>query len=98
MDVATHTGTPIMRPMFYDFYMDEVCYGLEDQYMFGEDILVAPIMKQHQTSRKVYLPEGTWVDVNTKAVIQGKMWVDCKASIDTFIAYTREGSEVTKLF
>mgnify|MGYP000821518195 FL=1 len=49
MDLASETGAPIMRPMFFDYYEDEVCYTLEDQYMFGEDILFAPISAQGQT-------------------------------------------------
>lgn len=55
MDIASATGTPLMRPMFYDFYDDETCYKLEDQYMFGEDILFAPIMDRVQcTNQSVY--------------------------------------------
>ena len=58
MDIASKEGKPIMRPMFFDYYKDPVCYELEDQYMFGEDILFAPITEQGCISRKVYLPEG----------------------------------------
>lgn len=98
MDLASETGAPIMRPMFFDYYEDEVCYTLEDQYMFGEDILFAPISAQGQTGREVYLPEGSWIDVNTKEVYEGKKWVTCTAQLHQFIAFVREGSNVINVF
>lgn len=98
MDIASETGAPIMRPMFFDNYEDEICYTLEDQYMFGEDILFAPITEQGCTERKVYLPAGKWVDVNSKEVFEGNQWLERKAEIDTFIAFVREGSEVLSAF
>ena len=81
MDIASTEGKPIMRPMFFDHYNDPVCYELEDQYMFGEDILFAPIVNQGQTERKVYLPAGKWIDVNTKEIIEGGKWIDACAPI-----------------
>ena len=72
MDIASAEGKPIMRPMFFEYYNDPVCYELEDQYMFGEDILFAPITEQGCTSRRVYLPEGEWQDVNTKEIISDR--------------------------
>ena len=98
MDLASETGAPIMRPMFFDYYEDEVCYTLEDQYMFGEDILFAPISAQGQTGREVSLPEGSWIDVNTKEVYEGKKWVTCTAQLHQFIAFVREGSNVINVF
>lgn len=87
-----------MRPMFYDYYEDEVCYTLEDQYMFGEDILFAPITGEGQTSRKVYLPEGEWVDTRTKEVIEGKQWIEREAKLNEFIAYVKNGSDIIDVF
>ena len=98
MQVASEEGKPIMRPMFFDHYDDKVCYELEDQYMFGEDILFAPITEQGCTDRPVYLPEGRWQDVNSKKVYTGKQWIDCEAPLEKFIAFVREGSSVTEVF
>ncbi len=98
MDIASETGAPVMRPMFFDYYDDEVCYTLEDQYMFGEDILFAPIVNEGQTEREVYLPEDRWIDVNKKEVTEGKRWVTKTAQIDEFIAFVKEGSKVINLF
>lgn len=98
MEIASKEGKPIMRPMFFDYDTDEVCYTLEDQYMFGEDILFAPITEQGQVSRQVYLPEGRWQNVNNKQIVEGRQWLTCEAPIDTFIAFVKDGSEVAAVF
>ncbi len=98
MDIASAEGKPIMRPMFFDYYKDEVCYGLEDQYMFGGEILFAPITEQGCTGRKVYLPEGRWIDVNSKETFDGGQWVEREAPIEKFIAFVKEGSGVIAAF
>lgn len=98
MDIAEQSGKPIMRPMFFDFHADEVCYTLEDQYMYGEDILFAPIVNQGQTDREVYLPEGRWVHVYDRTVYEGKQYLQCHAELDQFIAFVKEGSEALQIF
>lgn len=98
MDIASEEGKPIMRPMFFDYHTDPVCYELEDQYMFGEDILFAPITVQGQRDRRVYLPEGSWQEVNTGKVYAGQTWVDCHAEVKEFIAFVKEGSQVGSVF
>ena len=98
MDENSRTGAPIMRPMFYDYYTDETCYTLEDQYFFGPDILFAPIMERGITSRRVYLPEGRWINVNTHDVVEGKCWIEAEADLAHFIAFVKEGSLVLSAF
>jgi alpha-D-xyloside xylohydrolase len=98
MDIASKTGAPVMRPMFFDYPQDEICYSLGDQYMFGEDILFAPIVNQGQTDRKVYLPSGSWIDVNDKKEYTGSCYVDVHAELDQFIAFVKKGSECLDLF
>lgn len=92
MDIASDTGAPIMRPMFFDYHEDEICYTLEDQYMFGEEILFAPITVQGQTERTVYLPKGEWVNINDRTVFDGNQTVTAKAELHEFIAYVKKGS------
>lgn len=98
MEIASREGKPLMRPMFFDHHDDPVCYELEDQYMFGEDILFAPITEQGCRSRRVYLPAGNWQDVNSGERYEGKQWLDCEAPLERFIAFTHVGSEVTAAF
>ncbi len=98
MKIAAETGAPMMRPMFFDYYDDEQCYTVSNQYMFGPDILFAPIYKQGQTERRVYLPKGRWVRTTDKSVCEGGRFIDCRAEIDEFIAFVREGAEIINAF
>ena len=98
MDIASRTGIPVMRPMFFDYPQEEICYSLGDQYMFGEDILFAPIVNQGQTDRKVYLPEGNWIDVNDRKEYAGSGFVEMHAELDRFIAFVKKGSEYLGCF
>ncbi len=95
---SSETGEPIMRAMFYDFPEDEICYTINDQYMYGRDILFAPIYAQGVVDRKVYLPAGNWIRTSDKKVYEGGKWYDCHAEIDEFIAFVREGAEVINIF
>ncbi len=95
MEIASSEGLPIMRPLFVEFYQDETCYTIEDEYQFGCDILFAPIYEYQVTKRQVYLPQGKWVDVNTKEVYEGKQWITCEAQIDQFIAFVKEEAKDT---
>jgi alpha-D-xyloside xylohydrolase len=72
MAAAAAHGTPVMRPLFFDLPADPRCYEIEDEYMFGPDVLVAPVLQQGQTSRRVYLPAGAqWTDAWTGEVVRG---------------------------
>ena len=95
---SSKTGEPIMRPMFFDFPDDEKCWHLDDQYMFGADILFAPIMASGVTERDVYLPEGRWVRTLDRDIIDGGRTVRCTAQLNEFIAFVREGAEVLEVF
>lgn len=98
MDIASETGTPLMRPMFFDYPDDEACYSLDDQYMFGSDILFAPILDEGQTQRRVYLPEGEWIRTSDKTKYDGGRYLDCSADIDEFIAFVKADTDVIGIF
>ena len=66
--------------------------------MFGSDILFAPIVNQGQTDRRVYLPAGTWVNVNDKQEYEGGKFVDAHAELHQFIAYVKKGAEAFRSF
>lgn len=92
---ASENGSPIMRPMFFDFYDDEQCYTANDQYMFGGDILFAPIYRQGETERKVYLPEGRWIRTTDGKEYDGKRTLICSAELDEFIAFVKKDAKET---
>lgn len=98
MEEAKDNGSPIMRPMFYDYSDDEKCYKLDDQYMFGRDILFAPIVEEGCEEREVYLPEDKWVCTTNGQTYAGGQTVSIHAKIDEFIAFVKEGSRVLEAF
>ena len=98
MELASKKGYPVMRPMFFDFPEDGECYRTGDQYMFGPDILFAPIYRQGQTSRSVYLPEGEWILTKDRKEYKGGSYVDVNAGISEFIAFVRKGAKVLEAF
>ncbi len=98
MDIASKSGASVMRPMFFEYPEDESCYTLGDQYMFGEDILFAPIVNQGQTERKVYLPKGIWIDINEKKEHEGGTFVTMEADLEHFIAFVKKDSDILSVF
>jgi len=97
MDTASEKGYPVMRPMFFEYPDDEICYTLDSQYMFGDDIIFAPIVRQGQTSKTVYIPDGEWILTNDKKIYT-KGTYEINAEIDQFIAFVKKGSDVIKCF
>ena len=96
-DEASEKGYPIVRPMFFEYPDDEVCYILDSQYMFGDDILFAPIVKQGQTVKTVYIPDGEWILTKDKTVYT-KGTYEIHAEIDEFVAFVKKGSDVIACF
>lgn len=95
MDKASSCGMPVMRPLFFDFYSDSKAWETEDEYMFGPDILVAPVMEENVTERTVYLPEGAqWTDADTKKVYKGGQTVTVPAPIDIIPVFVRDGRKL----
>ncbi|MCI9064918.1 MAG: family 31 glucosidase [Lachnospiraceae bacterium] len=78
-----HTnGSPLLRAMFYEFPDDERCWELQDQYMFGEKYLVAPILRLNEWKRDVYLPAGKWKLTSTEEIFEGGRTISVDAPID----------------
>ena len=83
-----------MRPLFFDFSEDKRAWEIEDSYMFGPDILVAPVMEEGMRKRRVYLPEGCkWTNAYTREVCEGGQEVTALAPIDIIPIFVREGRE-----
>ena len=94
MEKASKTGEPVMRPLFFDFPEDKKSWEVEDAYMFGSDILVAPVMEAGVESRTVYLPAGSkWVESATGIIYEGGQSVEAKAPIDIIPVFEREGQK-----
>jgi alpha-D-xyloside xylohydrolase len=81
-----------MHPLFYDFPDDGTSYTIEDQYMFGPDILVAPVLEAGAGSRMIYFPEGSmWKDALTGETYEGAQTIDYAVSIKNIPLFTRNG-------
>lgn len=92
MREAHEKGTPVMRPMFYDFPEDAVCWETETQYMFGPDILVKPVTDAGAVQVRLYLPKGSvWTSAWTGETFEGGQWIDVDAPLSRIPAFTRNG-------
>ena len=89
MKEAHEKGTPVMRPLFYDFPDDPKTWEIEDQYMFGSDILVAPILYADERERTLYLPKGSWKHLFTGEVYEGGTTVTVAAPLDQLPVFER---------
>ena len=89
---ATQDGTPIMRPLFWDFPDDPHGYAVDDQFLLGPSLLVAPVIKPGATARAVYLPAGDWYDFWTARVYKGGEFIPANVSFDTMPLFVRAGS------
>lgn len=86
---ASENGSPIIRTMFYEFPDDAVCWELQDQYMFGPDYLVAPILASGVRRRKVYLPAGNWKDTRDGREYTGGKWIETEAPLDAMPVFKK---------
>lgn len=90
MAAAHEHGEPVMRTLFYEFPDDPACWEVEDQYCYGPDYLVAPILEAGQRLRRVYLPRGAaWTNLDTGETFSGGQWIDAPAPLDTMPVFTR---------
>jgi alpha-D-xyloside xylohydrolase len=95
MRLAQAKGIPPMRPLFFDFPQDKRCAEVDDQFMFGPDLLVAPVLHEGAREREVYLPAGTnWTDARTDQVVQGGQTITAAAPLEEIPLYVREGASL----
>ena len=93
MEEAREKGTPVMRTLFYMYPGDEKCWEIEDEYFFGPDMLVAPVLYAGAVSRRVYLPEGErWIEYASGKEYEGGKEYQADAPLDTIPVYLRKGS------
>ncbi|MDE6951000.1 MAG: glycoside hydrolase family 31 protein, partial [Lachnospiraceae bacterium] len=94
MEEAHEKGTPVMRTLFYMFPEDPICWTVEDEYCYGPDILVAPVLWAEERSRRVYLPEGAaWVEYATGKEYEGGQEIEADAPLDVIPVFIRKGGE-----
>ncbi|KGP91856.1 alpha-glucosidase [Pontibacillus chungwhensis BH030062] len=90
---ASEDGTPVQQPLVYQFQEDENTHDISQQFMFGESLMVAPIVKKGSTSKEVYLPKGeTWIDYWTGEQFEGGQTITKQADLSTIPLYVKNDS------
>ncbi|HEX6923625.1 MAG TPA: TIM-barrel domain-containing protein, partial [Bacillales bacterium] len=89
---ASETGIPVMRPLFIEYPDDQNTYNLSDQFLVGENVLVAPILKPDTFHRAVYLPTGEWYDYWTDQIYEGGKHHLIEADLETLPIFIKAGS------
>jgi alpha-D-xyloside xylohydrolase len=97
-DAAHRTGAPPMRPLFFEFYRDEAAWGVDDQFLLGPDLLVAPVAEAGARSRSVYLPSGArWIDTATGEGHAGGQTLEVPAPLERIPVFVRAESALSKV-
>ncbi len=91
---ATETGAPVQRPLVFDHQYDPAVRDIDDEFLFGSDLLVAPVLAAGQTARQVYLPHGDWYDWHSGELIGGARYVLAPTPMDRIPLYARGGAVI----
>lgn len=92
LEEAHRTGMPLFRPLLLNYQEDESTLNLDDEFMVGRELLVAPILKPDLTERLVYLPRGTWFDYWTGKKYTGGTMIRADAPLETVPMFVRGGA------
>jgi alpha-glucosidase len=91
---ASETGIPAMRPVFLEFPDVQASYAVDDEFMFGGDLLVAPVLREGQAARPVNMPPGRWYDFWTGAEVPGNRLVQVPVTLASIPIFVRSGGMI----
>ena len=91
---AHDTGLPLMRALWLECPDDPQAVKLGDEYLWGRDLLIAPVVAKGAKTRRVYLPAGTWFDWWTGEKVAGRRWIERPVDLGTMPVYVRAGAIV----
>jgi alpha-glucosidase len=89
---ASATGVPAMRPLFLDFPDDPLTHAVEDEFLFGDGLLVAPVVREGATARDVYLPAGDWYEYGATRAVAGGRSIRVPVTLDSIPVFVRAGA------
>ncbi|RII35618.1 DUF4968 domain-containing protein [Clostridium chromiireducens] len=93
---CSKNGAPIIRPLLFNYQNDKNTYEINDEFLCGENILVAPVVEQGAKARIIYLPEGeTWVDYWTKEEYRGGQYIIRETPLDICPIFIKGGSIIS---
>ena len=90
----TRYGKPLIAPLYYYFQNDTAAVTIEDEYMWGENILVVPVVEKGAQTRKYYLPGGRWMDIFHHRILDGEKWYTDSTSLKLIPVFIKEGGFV----
>lgn len=92
--ITTETGMPVLRALFLHHPEDKTCNQIDDQYYFGDKMMVAPVMNS-ENIRDIYLPKGEWVHFFTREVYNGDRWLrNVEVPLDTIPVFVKRGAKI----
>jgi alpha-D-xyloside xylohydrolase len=95
MQLASEKGLPMMRPVFVDYPEDPQCEEVDDEFMFGPDLLVAPVLARKTYHRQIYLPNGaTWTNAWTGKSFAGGQTIRASAPLNVIPLYLRDDAQL----
>ena len=93
--LSTQTGLPLMRPMVLEFEAEPNIDQVDDQYMLGESLLVAPVWVEGDRRRVIYFPTGSWWNLyDSHQVVEGPKFAEVAAPLDRIPVFVRSGSVI----
>lgn len=90
--ISNKEGLPIFRPMIMEYEKDMNLLNMREQFMLGENMLVAPVLYEGERSKTVYLPKGSWFNYFTMEKLQGGKWYKLPCELDEILVFVKEGS------
>lgn len=90
--ISHKEGLPIFRPMIMEYEKDMNLLNIREQFMLGENMLVAPVLYEGERSKTVYLPKGSWFNYFTSEKLQGGKWYKLPCELDEILVFVKEGS------
>jgi alpha-glucosidase/alpha-D-xyloside xylohydrolase len=91
---CTQTGMPVLRALWLHYPDDATAVARGDEFLWGRDVLVAPVAEQGAAARKVYLPRGSWYDFWNGERLEGGREISRKVDLETMPLYVRAGAIV----
>lgn len=93
--ISHKEGLPIFRPMIMEYEKDMNLLNMREQFMLGENMIVAPVLYEGERSKTVYLPKGSWFNYFTREKLQGGKWYKLPCELDEILVFVKEGSIVS---
>jgi len=93
--LAHDAGLPLMRALILEYPDDPEVFNLDSEFLFGQELLVAPVFEEGAATRKVYLPEGEWLDFNhPQTGYHGEQWIEYPVGLETIPLFVKKGAVI----